>query len=261
MVRFFVSPEDVIYDRIKLSAEDSEHVRSLRLRPVEEFVVCDGRETDYVCCLSQIPTDAVNADKHSYARIIRQEKSCGEPSINCSVFVAYTKGDRLEYAVQKSVELGAHSISLFESSRCVARPDKAAKKTERYQKIALETAKQCARGIVPEVSEIGSFREAIISAANNFELTILCYEDAKNLHLRTVLEHFFPGWEDPIVKPRRKIKSIAVFTGPEGGFEPSEVELAQEYGFSIVSLGPRILRSETAPAAVLSAIMYHTGNL
>jgi len=188
------------------------------------------------------------------------------------MFIAYAKGDRLDYAVQKSVELGAFEIILFESERCVAVPRDIPKKTMRLQRIALETAKQCGRGFVPVVSSGGGFSSIIEAATDHSFLSLLCYEDEDVLHIREVLESFFPatGEQNEQLKQHfpasdeqnvHKSKPVSIITGPEGGFESSEVGLAKSRGIRIVSLGPRVLRSETAPVVALSAVMYHTGNL
>jgi len=251
MLRLFAEPQDIAAKTVKLSAEDLEHIRSIRLRPDELFVVCDGEGADYVCRLSSRKEDTV-------ADIIRECQSLGEPSVECTVYIAYAKGERLDYAVQKSVELGAHGIVLYKSNRCVAVPNNVQKKTARLQRIALETAKQCGRGLVPVVTAGGDFETVADMAVKRSGLSLLCYEGEDFLHIKKVLEQHFPplpGYE------AYTVKSVSIITGPEGGFESDEVKLAQSKGINIVSLGPRILRSETAPVVALSAIMLHTGNL
>jgi len=254
MTRFFASPSCVSEGFITLSEEDTAHIRSLRLRPDELFVVCDGNCTDYICRLS----DEETQKSSTVAKIVDMRTSRGEPSITCSVYIAFAKGDRLDYAVQKSVELGANDIVLYQSSRCVAVPHDIPKKAARLQKIALETAKQCGRGIIPVVSFAVSFEEAVAQAVKNTKLSLFFYEFEENLHIKEVLEkHFSPMRECE----EYSIKSVSIMLGPEGGFAPNETEYAKSKGMYIVSLGPRILRCETAPVAALSALMYHTDNL
>jgi len=265
MVRFFAVPPDFCGNSIRLSDEDAAHIRSLRLRPGEFFVVCDGAGTDHICRLGE-------RDGGSVAEIVRTSTSLGEPSVACSVYIAFAKGDRLDYAVQKSVELGAHDIVLFPSERCVAVPGDPGKKIARLQRITLETAKQCGRGRVPELSAVGSFGEAVKQAAmNSFQstpnvphcgtpnqppcekpsgLSLFFYECEEKLHLKEVLE-----------RSAGAVDTVSIVTGPEGGFAPHEAELAQAEGLIAVSLGSRILRCETAPVAALAAIMFYTGNL
>jgi len=247
MIRFFAAPHDISADCINLGAEDLEHIRVLRLRPDELFTVCDGDGTDYICRLRKHNNEKV-------AEIVEKHQSLGEPSIKCKVFMAYSKGDRLDYAVQKSVELGANEIILFESERCVAVPRDIPKKTARLQRIALETAKQSNRGIIPNVTSAGSFDTMIKKAIEDSALSLMFYECEDDLHIKPVLEQHFSGQKNQSKKP------VSIITGPEGGFKPHEVALAQSKGISIVSLGPRILRSETAPVVALAALMFHTGN-
>ena len=262
MVRFFATPQDISEKSILLTAEDSAHIRSLRLRPNEQFVVCNGQGINYVCCLSERQSLDKTREKRSFANIISQEVSISEPSVSCTVFIAYAKGERLDYAVQKSVELGASSIVLFASKRCIAVPNDAHAKTERLQRIAAEAAKQSGRGFIPEVSAVKDFDvviDVVINTAKNFDLAIMFYEDERELHLMSVLEQGFPLTAQK-KQPQESVRTIAIITGPEGGFDHSEIELAKSKDIPIVTLGSRILRSETAPIAALSAIMYHTGN-
>jgi len=242
MIRFFAGPEDISGDKIRLNAEDAEHIRALRLRPAELFTVCDGDGTDYICRLGAADRES------SVAEIVETRTSSGEPTVLCSAYIAYAKGDRLEYAVQKSVELGVCEIILFPSERCVSVPRETAKKTARLQKIALETAKQCGRGRIPGVTALNSFTAAI-EQASRASLPLFLYECEERLHLKQALER--SGNAD----------TISIVSGPEGGFEPFEAGQAQSSGMIPVSLGPRLLRCETAPVAALAAVMYHTGNL
>ena len=241
MTRFFAPPSAIKGGAIQLSAEDAAHMKSLRLRPDELFIVCDGDGADHVCRLISGPGDPV-------AEIMETLPSRGEPTVACDVYIAYAKGDRLDYAVQKSVELGARRLILFPSERCVSTPGDKAKKTARLQRIALETAKQCGRGRIPEVTVANSLKEAIEEAADA-DAPLFFYECEEDLHLKQALEQTCTP------------QTFSIVTGPEGGFEPGEAEQARSAGMTLVTLGKRILRCETAPAAALAAIMYHTGNL
>ena len=223
-----------------MSPEDMEHVKVLRLRPNELFVVCDGTGFDYVCRLE---------DPSSNVAVITDTlPSLGEPSVSCSVYIAYAKGDKMEYAVQKSVELGAREIVLYPSARSISIPKDLEKRTARLQRIALEAAKQSGRGLVPAVTVADSFNKAIEDAANS-AIPLFLYENEKKTDLRQALEM------------RIDALSVSIVAGPEGGFEASEADFARSLGMISVSLGPRILRCETAPIAALAAVMYHTGNL
>jgi 16S rRNA (uracil1498-N3)-methyltransferase len=241
MVRFFAGAADICDGVVRLGAETAQHVRSLRLRPSEQFTVCDGDGTDYVCRLGE-RGGGMSAD------IVESYPSRGEPSVECAVYVALAKGDRLEYAVQKSVELGARRIVLFPSARIVAGLGDISKKTARLQRIALEAAKQSFRGCVPDVAAAASFAEAVAQAARA-DLPIFFYECEEERHLKQILDSSGAFY------------SVSIMTGPEGGFTEVEASQAKSAGMSVATLGPRLLRCETAPIAALSAIMFHTNNM
>jgi len=254
MIRFFSDPKDVYAKSIKLSDEDSGHILSLRLRPDEKFIVCDGNGTDYICTLGE-------RSGSTFADIKSKQVSLGEPTVKCRLCIAFSKGDRMDYAVQKAVEIGAHEIILFESERCVAVPKDIPKKTARLQRIALETAKQSGRGIIPSVTCGGSLKDLIETVIHDSALSILFYECEDHTHIKDVLtQHFSPSHSKRT--PGKRVSGIVtIITGPEGGFDPQEVEFAKSKGIQIVSLGTRVLRSETAPVAALAVIMYQTDNL
>ena len=240
--RFFAISNNVIDDEfVRLEAEDFSHIRALRLRPSELFIVCDGEGTDYICRLGERGEDV--------AVIVETRRTLGEPDVDCGVYLAYAKGDRLDYAVQKSVELGAREIILFPSERCIAVPGDASKKAARFKRISLEAAKQCGRGRVPNVVTMSSFEDAVSKAARA-KLSLFCYEDEKKRSLKSVFESY-----------TGKFETVSIFTGSEGGFTPQEARLAVDSGMISVTLGARILRCETAPISVLAALMYHSNNL
>ena len=163
--------------------------------------------------------------------------------------MAFAKAEKLEHVVQKATELGAGEIVAFPSSRCVAKPDDKAlsKKLERWQKIAASAAEQSGRGRIPQVRALGSFREAVLEASG-CDLALFLYENEKTLSLRDCLNT--GGY-----------RSVSIMTGPEGGFSEEEVALAAEINMKICSLGPRILRCETAPLCALTAVLYASGAL
>lgn len=241
MARFFAEKSFIGDNTITLTDDDMKHARSLRLKNSETFTVCDGHSTDYTCRLSGNGSKAI---------ILGSNPTQGEPLEKVSIFSAFSKSDRTEFVVQKAVELGAYEIILFYASRCVAKYDDKSlnKKLERWRKIALEAAKQCGRGIVPQVRAVSSYETAIDEAAEA-PTPLYCYELEKSLRLGAVLEK------------SESIRIVSIVSGPEGGFEPWEAEYALSKGMKIITLGTRILRCETAPVAALAAIMYHAGNL
>lgn len=242
MPRFFVSKENINEEEriISILGEDAFHIaRSLRMAVGDGLTVCDGEGRDYSCRLTKIRDSQVDCD-------ILEETACpAEPPYKVTVYQALVKGERLDVAIQKSVEFGATSIVPFESSRCIVRMkgEKEGSKSQRRRRIAAEAAKQCGRGIIPEVSEPLSFKE-MLAQASKCDLSIFCYEKEGDRMLGTTLESLR---SDPP-------KSIAIVVGPEGGFSPEEAEMAENAGLSLLGLGRRILRTESAAAFVLACL-------
>ena len=243
MPRFFVPRAELGENFLVLTGENAAHARVLRLKNGDAVTVCDGEGEEWHCVVSDVAPGQVSlvVQEHTAAK--------SEAAVFCSVYMAFAKADKFEHVIQKATELGAAEIVAFPSARCVSRPDaKALKgKLERWQKIAVSAAEQCGRGCIPRVTALYSFREAL-AHASHAELRLLPYENEQSLSLRAALEG-------------SPLRTVAVMTGPEGGFEPDEVALAQEYGFQSCTLGPRILRCETAPLCALTAILYAAGAL
>ena len=240
MPRFFV--EEIPEDRGYLGGEDGRHAaKSLRMRPGETLTLCDGRGTDGECRVTAVDGQGLEfqvEDRHP---------SRGEPRTKVTVCQCLAKGDKLETVTQKAVELGAWEIWPVESSRCVARldPKSAGKKTARLQKIAREAAMQSGRGAIPQVLEPVPLKRALETAGKEGEI-LFFYERGEG-SLKEALETCGDR--------------LFLFVGPEGGFSPEEAELARSLGGKVLSLGPRILRTETAPLAALSCVFYQKGDL
>lgn len=230
MPRFFIN--EPVVDRFLVIGEDAEHIaKSLRMRLGETLVLCHD-EIDYTCKIVGIEKNSVLVER------ISVQPCTAEPQVDVTLFQGLPKGDKMDLIVQKAVEVGVCAIVPMLSRRCVSRPDEKTlqKKVQRWQKIALEAAKQSGRGIVPKVLDVLDFSKAVELSAQK-EQAILFYE-ADGVPLKRLLQ---------------QPKSVAIFIGPEGGFEDDEVKLAVETGASICSLGSRILRTETA-AIVASAL-------
>ena len=225
-----------------MTGRDAEHVRVLRLRPGEDMVICDGQGTDYKCRFVKAEKDMVEAE------VIEVVKCPAEPSVKATILCGLPKGDKTDYIIQKCVETGADEIIFFHSNRCIAKLDTPQKKLERWQRIAEEAAKQSGRGIIPQVKWAGEYADALDIAIKK-DLALFMYETGEREAFNTVLES------------NKEIKTIAIVTGPEGGFAPFEADLARITGLKICSMGERILRCETAPVVALTAAMYATGNL
>ncbi len=242
MARFFIAGTNLLGGMAILKGRDAEHVRVLRMKPGEDMILCDGQGTDYKCRL-------VYADKEqAEAEVIEVVPCPAEPSVKVTVLCGLPKGDRTDYIIQKCVEAGAEEILFFHSHRCVAKPDTPEKKLERWQRISEEAAKQSGRGIIPQVGWAGEFADALNIAAHR-DLGLFMYETGEREKL------------DVVLSAHREIKTAAIITGPEGGFEEFEAKLARIVGLHICSMGERILRCETAPVVALTATMYATGNL
>ena len=240
MPRFFVDKSDFSDTEIIIGGQDAHHIaRSLRMAEGDEVTVCNGDGNEYCCILKRI------RDEECIAEIREIVKSDRESPIFITLCMAYPKGDKLETVIQKAVELGAGRILPFESARCIKRPkaEKAEKQTARLQRIAEEAAKQCGRAKIPTVYPPALFND-MLKVAKEAELALLCYENENGLTVKGAIA----GKNTP--------KSIAIIVGSEGGFSPEEVKSATENGCLSVSLGNRILRCETAPSFVLSALSY-----
>lgn len=242
MHRFFTDCNSICDGTVKICGDDAHHIsKVLRLKEDDEIIVCDKEGTDYHCSIKLISKDEVEA------WILKKEISSSEPPVKITLYQGVPKGDKLESVIQKCVELGAFKIVPVAMKRSVAVIKDKEKKQIRMQRIALEASKQCGRAIVPQVSEVLSFKEALIDAQEN-DLKLLPYEAENKNKLKDIL------------KENNNSKTIAVFIGPEGGFDEEEILLAQKEGFKILTLGPRIMRTETAPLACISAIMYEIGD-
>jgi 16S rRNA (uracil1498-N3)-methyltransferase len=241
MHRFFISKENISGTAALIKGDDAHHIQKvLRLKPGEEIVLCDGRGMDYVVEIQSMEKGRV------FGQVIGTRPALTEPRTKVTLIQGLPKGSKMEVVIQKCVELGVYRIVPAYTTRAVVRIEdekSADKKLLRWQRIAEEAAKQSQRGIVPEISQLLSFTEAV----NNIKasLKLILWEGEKEQSLRRVLQSY-PGKPD----------SIAILVGPEGGLDVGEIELAREHGWISVTLGPRILRTETAGMAVLSAIMY-----
>lgn len=237
MPNFF---EKVTGDEVIITGENANHIsNALRMRVGEKITICDEK-INYTCEIKEFLNQSVKVS------VLKKEPNKSEPDVDITLFQCVPKGDKLEFVIQKAVELGVDKIVPVLSSRCVSRPDekKAKKKNERYKKIALSACEQSGRGKKVEVSEQIDLREAV-KKMPEFDLSILFYE----------------GGGQPIKKIISNQKKIAIFIGPEGGFSEEEVALLQKAGAVTATLGKRILRTETAPLAAIVSIMLLTDNM
>lgn len=243
MYQFFVDSSQIQDKRVIITGGDVNHIKNvLRLKIGEEIAVKNGVDgKEYRCGIEEFTKDSVICT----LRFIREEGV--ELPSKIYLFQGIPKADKMELIIQKAVELGAFEIIPVAVKRCVVKLDekKAAAKVTRWQGIAEAAAKQCKRGIVPLVTEPMSMKEAV-AYASNMDVKLIPYELAEDMgHTKKIIEAVQPG------------ESVAVFIGPEGGFEESEVAEALAAQIVPVTLGKRILRTETAGLTVLAWLMYH----
>lgn len=237
MPRFFV---DEIKEKFHvLSGNDAMHIiKSLRMKPGEEITLCSGDNFDYFCIIDKIVANEVHL-------VVKEKRpNISEPATKITLYQGIPKLDKMELIVQKCVEIGVYKVVPLMTSRCVSKPNDRSmeKKIDRWRKISKEAAKQSGRGIVPEILETVNIKN--ICSLSNYDESIVFYECGGD-RLSEILTS--------------KPKSMAVFIGPEGGFEPQEVEHMMNLGAKKASFGPRILRTETAAIAAVTLALYQSG--
>ncbi len=243
MYHFFIREEMISEGKVVISGSDVNHIKNvLRMKSGEELILSDGMGTDYHCMIEEVTENTV------LCRILEESGALSEPSVRFYLFQGLAKGDKLEHVIQKSVELGVYEIIPVEMARSVVHYDgkKQKAKQERWQKIAESAAKQSRRGIIPEVKEIRSFRDAFAYAKGEaLDLILVPYENYKDMkETKLILQKIRPDMR------------VGIFVGPEGGFAPEEITLAEQEGGIQISLGNRILRTETAPLMLLSVLTF-----
>ena len=241
MYNFFVDPCSRMGDSFRISGKDHNHICNvLRMQIGDTFLVsCEGMSS--LCRLDCIEEDAVVAE------IVEEDYRNTELPVRFYLFQGLPKGDKLELIIQKTVELGVAGIIPVEMSRCVMKLDEKKKKArrERWQSIAESAAKQSKRNVIPEVSEVMTYKQAMGKAAE-MDLFLVPYENERGMAAtREALSRIKPGM------------SVGILVGPEGGFDEKEVELARGAGAAVISLGKRILRAETAAVTAVGLGMLH----
>lgn len=241
MYHFFTTPGNVRDEKIFITGSDVNHIKNvLRMKEGDSLYINDGDGTEYLCEIEEMEASEI------VCAIKEREAADTEPHVKYYLFQGLPKSDKLEYIIQKTVELGVYEIIPVQTKRSVVKYDdkKIKAKTERWNKISEAAAKQSRRGVIPEVKPPMTFKEAINYAASN-DINLIPYENFKGMEeTREVLGKIKPGM------------SVGIFIGPEGGFEQEEVEAANASGAYSISLGSRILRTETAPLSLLSVLNF-----
>ena len=241
MYRFFISSEAVTDGALAITGEDVNHAKNvLRMRVGEELEAVDEDRFLYHCRILELTEEEIRCE------ILKKEEPDSELASSVTLFMGLPKGDKFELILQKAVELGVSEVVPVLTKRTVSRPEpkKVESKRKRWQAIAEAAAKQSKRAVIPEVGGLVSFAEAL-KRAGEFDVLLIPYEQETDIsRTRSLLREIPAG------------SRIGVFIGPEGGFEPSEVEAAQDMGARSLTLGRRILRAETAAIVTLGILMY-----
>lgn len=276
MFRFFVAPEQIAGDRITVTGDDVNHMKNvLRMKPGERVRISNGTDEDYFCTIESLEEDAV------LLHVDSREQSSIELPVQIYLFQGLPKSDKMELIIQKAVELGAYGIVPVSMKRSVVKLDskKAAAKVKRWNAIAESAAKQSGRMVIPQVLMPVTFAQAV-EQASDMDCKLLPYENEEGMDgVRRILGELAEQVKKRIgerqrsreqqCSPKQQAASsesgvlsaekpfrIGILIGPEGGFEPAEVELAVKDGWQRISLGRRILRTETAGMALLSVLVY-----
>lgn len=253
MHRFFVNPSQVnlMKNQIVIKGEDLKHIsKVLRLKNGDVVEVCDGLNSEYISKIESINKEDVMLS------IIDKKNSTKEPPIQVVLYQGIPKSTKMDLIIQKATELGITNIVPVEMERTIVKfksdKDKN-KKIDRWQKISIEAAKQSKRGILPTVQPPFNFIDAIEHSKMN-DINILPYENEDNKGFRHIINSLSKETRD-------SIKKIGIWIGPEGGFDKSEIDKALKNNLHLITLGPRILRTETAGFTILSIVMYELGDL
>ena len=245
MPKFFIEKENIQDNIIEISGGDATHIlRVLRHKIGDFLTLCDGNGTDF-------KAEIVDCEKDSVKLKIAESVQClAEPQISVTLFQGIPKQGKMDYIIEKCTELGISRIVPVSTMRSVVKIDdkkSEQKKLERWRKIASESVKQCGRGKIPEIPDVMTVKEAI-DFSKSLDLTIAAYECERETSIKSVLS-------------LKKPETVGIFIGPEGGLDDSEISLFKEADIKTVTLGKRILRTETAGHTVLTAVMYEYDEL
>ena len=243
MSKFFVKTNQIKEPNIEILGADVNHIKNvLRKNIGEELEICNKENSNnYIAKIEKIENDCITC------KIIKILTNTSEKNVQIHILQGLPKADKMELVIQKSVELGAYEITPIAMKRCIVKINAKdeSKKIQRWQKISEVAAKQCGRNIVPKINNIKNIKE-VCSIIKDYDIVLVAYEKEKENKLKTELQK---------IKDKTNVK-IAVIIGPEGGIEPEEVQQLQQNGAKVVTLGTRILRTETVALSIISNITY-----
>ena len=250
MSKFFVKENQINKEIVTIKGEDVNHIKNvLRLNIDDNIQICNiDKAENYICGISKISNEAIECI------IFNRIESDSESNVHINIFQGLPKADKMELIIQKSVELGANEITPVEMKRCVSKIEEKSKskKLERWQKISEVAAKQCGRDIIPKINQITTIKN-ICNLTSEYDIVLLAYENEE----RNTFKNELLKIKD---KSKEKLR-IGVIIGPEGGLDIEEVRVLKENGAKVVTLGKRILRTETVAFTMISIIMYELGDL
>lgn len=236
--KIFVT-QKIFGTEIMISNEEFKHIKALRLNINDKIIICDGKQKDYFCEIKNIN------DNNAVLSINNVQDAKTEPMKKIILFQALPKSDKFELIIQKATELGVNMIVPVITANCDIKKNPSDNKNLRWKKIAKSAAEQSGRGLIPEISNTINFEQAI-TASKNLDLNLIAHEKS-DISIKKFLDHDF-----------KNKYSIGIFIGPEGGFSDREILLAQKNNIHPISLGKRILRTETASLFILSAIIFQS---
>lgn len=241
MHRFYVKDVQIQDENITITGPDVNHIKNvLRLKQGEQIIICDGQGKDCYCIINKVLDTEVIANLQSV------QDTASELKTKITLFQGLPKKDKMELIIQKAVELGIYEIIPVMTKRVIVKLEdkkKEEKKLERWQAISESAAKQSGRGVIPQIRPVMSYAEAV-KKSKDMGIGMIPYENAKDMeHTRKIINSLGQYF------------SIGIYIGPEGGFEEAEVALAEENGIIPITLGKRILRTETAGFAILSMMV------
>ncbi len=250
MPKFFIKQNQIENNQIKIIGNDINHIKNvLRAKVGEEIEICNSDlQENYICKIKTIEKEKINLE------IIEKISSISESNIKVTIFQGIPKADKMELIIQKSVELGVYDITPVEMKRCVVKlqeKDKI-KKVERWQKISEVAAKQSGRDYIPKVNNCIRLKE-ILNQRSEYDEIILAYEKEKENTLKQEISQIKQKFNSKLKAEELK---IGIIIGPEGGIDEEEEKMLRENGIRVITLGNRILRTETVALNMLSIIMY-----
>ena len=246
MHRFFTTPENITDEKVILRGTDVAHIRTvLRLKGGDRIQVLDGRGNCYTVILTTVWRDRIESTIS-----LKEDASNCESPLRICLGQGMVKGTGFDGIVRKSVELGVDKVVPVSASRCISKlsQEDAAKKIDRWSRIAREASKQCGRSRVPDISPKSTTVKDFCFVNRESDLKLIFWEEERSLRIKDLLH-------------KKQLNSVAILIGPEGGFSSKEVEVSRKYGFQSVSLGPRLLRTDTAPLAAISILQNRWGDL